>query len=169
MRYSKARQTRPKMGDPKPERRLQHNSTFAVSDTPMRKVSKKQRVRLAMDSVCADEAQSRDGYICIAHKWLWGVDVNGTVVHHIKGKNTHHGVDLRFMLLYQITLCDECHNDTESKNGHDRWLDIDAVEDTETSGTQLLRQTKVIDGVRFSKSVERPNITNWNPLVNDDD
>lgn len=153
-RFSKARQCRPKITEPKPEPKKVWKRIAPIS--------KKHRKVLAMDAICADEALSRDSYECVAHRELWHPKepVTATVVHHLQGKNTHFGIERRFQMLFLVSLCNECHADTESQNGHSRWLDIEAREDSETMGTQLFRQT--IDGVR--KEAERPNVSNWNPF-----
>lgn len=151
-RLSKAWQTRDKITEPKVEQKKEFRRISPIS--------KKHRKTLKMDAICADEALSRDSFECVAHRELWGVNVPGTVVHHIQGKSTHFGPERRFRLLWQVTLCDECHQDTESQNGHSRWLDISAREDDESKGTQIFKQTK--DGEH--KEAERPNVSNWNPF-----
>lgn len=168
-RLSKSYQCRPKNAEPKEEKPRAFNSTMPAPSKPMNRVSVKGRKIDGWDAICADEALSRDGYICIACKWLWGKERPAEVVHHIQGKNTHHGPERRFMLLWQVSLCNECHADTESQNGHSRWLDIGAFEDVDNSrGTQLFKQTKVVDGQRVTKEAARPNVANWNPLREED-
>lgn len=146
---------------PRPRRGF--NSTVAASDKPISQMSAKQRKRLSLDSEIAEVVKGRDAHICIACKWLWRRDRDCNVVHHIARKKTHKGGGLRDMTGYQIALCNECHQDEHAQNGYDRKLFIEVVENGDMVTHKMWQTVN-----KEYRACERPAVSNYNPLEQDE-